>query len=182
MKAGCAAIQASHVVLRCSRCQFLSAFERPSSRRQSSPQPRPPAAAAMDSVPGEPLQRPTKSSCMVDSTPAMEEEVYRLRTTALLLMATSDFSGITPDMVVDAVERDHCFRYYDIGVAPCFPKDFIITLAERFQRDLLFEARYVEVAGVKFQLRPWFPAPGGHKIWWYYFRVAIDRLPLNAWD
>ncbi|KAE8773432.1 hypothetical protein D1007_54320 [Hordeum vulgare] len=105
-----------------------------------------------------------------------------MRTTALLLTAMSDFSGITPDLVADAVERSHRFRFGDIEVAPCFPEDFILTLAERFQRDIVFEARYVEVVGVKFQLRPWFPPRGGHKFWRYYCRVAIDRLPLNAWD
>ncbi|KAE8816361.1 hypothetical protein D1007_06218 [Hordeum vulgare] len=149
---------------------------------QPAASPRLSAAAAMALVPGAALQRPAKSSCMVVSTPAMEEEAYRLRTMALLLTAASDCSGITPDMVAEAVERRHRFRFGDIEVAPCFPEDFILTLAERFQRDLVFEARYVEVAGVKFQLRPWFPPPGGHKIWRYYCRVAIDRLPLNAWD
>ncbi|KAI4973477.1 hypothetical protein ZWY2020_035738 [Hordeum vulgare] len=126
-------------------------------------------------VPGAALQQPAKSSCMVVSTPAMEEEAYRLRTTTLLLTAASDYSGITPEMVAEAVERSHCFRFGDIEVAPRFPEDFILSLAERFQRDLVFEARYVEVAGVKFQLRPWFPPLGGHKIWRYYCRVAIDR-------
>ncbi|KAE8790015.1 hypothetical protein D1007_35694 [Hordeum vulgare] len=133
-------------------------------------------------VPGAASQRPAKSSCMLVSTPVMEEEAYRLRSSALLLTAKSDCSGITPDMVVEAVERSHRFRFSDIEVAPCFPEDFILTLAERFQRDLVFEARYVEVGGVKFQLRPWFPPLGGHKIWRYYCRVVIDGLPLNIWD
>ncbi|KAI4972375.1 hypothetical protein ZWY2020_003300 [Hordeum vulgare] len=84
-------------------------------------------------------------------------------------------------MVVDGC-KNHRFRIGDIEVAPCFPEDFILTLADRFQRDIVFEARYVEVVGVKFQLRPWFPPSSGHKIWRYYYRVAIDRLPLNAWD
>ncbi|KAE8773628.1 60S ribosomal protein L5, mitochondrial [Hordeum vulgare] len=92
-------------------------------------------------VPGAPRQRPAKSSCMVVSTPLMEEEAYRLRTTALLLTATSACLGISPDMVVDVVQRNHRFHLGDIEVAPCFPEDFILTLAERFQRDLVFEAR-----------------------------------------
>ncbi|KAI4999995.1 hypothetical protein ZWY2020_004584 [Hordeum vulgare] len=71
----------------------------------------------------------------------MEEEAYRVRTTALLLAATSDCSGITPDMVADAVERSHRFCFSDIELAPCFPEDFVLTLAELFQRDLVFEAR-----------------------------------------
>ncbi|KAI5019632.1 hypothetical protein ZWY2020_044520 [Hordeum vulgare] len=65
-------------------------------------------------VRGAALQRPAKSSCMVVSTPAMEEEAYRLRTMALLLTAASDCSGITPDMVAEAVERSHRFRFGDI--------------------------------------------------------------------
>ncbi|XBI84153.1 hypothetical protein VPH35_092521 [Triticum aestivum] len=85
-------------------------------------------------------------------------------------------------MVERVVERDHRFPAGDAVVAPCFPEDFIITLADRVQRDLVYEGRFIEVAGVKFQLRPWFPPPGGHKVWRFYCRVAIDRLPLNAWD
>ncbi|KAI4978148.1 hypothetical protein ZWY2020_014702 [Hordeum vulgare] len=100
-----------------------------------------PVETAMAFVPGAPRQRPTKSSCMVVSTPLMEEEAYLLRTTALLPTATSACSGISPDMVVDVVQHNHRFRLGDIEVAPCFPEDFILTLAERFQRDLVFEAR-----------------------------------------
>ncbi|KAE8776775.1 hypothetical protein D1007_50538 [Hordeum vulgare] len=46
----------------------------------------------------------------------MEEEAYRVRTTTLLLAATSDCSGITLDMVADAVERSHRFCFSDIEV------------------------------------------------------------------
>lgn len=34
-----------------------------------------------------------------------------------------------------------------------------------------------------FRLRPWFPAARGvHKVWRFYFRVAVDNLPLEAWS
>ncbi|KAI4988054.1 hypothetical protein ZWY2020_029684 [Hordeum vulgare] len=167
-----------------SRSPPLHCAARPTNPPQphTAPPKKAPVETVMDFVPGAPRQRPAKSSCMVVSTPLMQEEAYRLRTTALLLTAMSACPGISPDMVVDVLQCNHRFRLGDIEVAPCFPEDFILTLAERFQRDLAFEARYVEVAGVKFQLRPWFPPPGGHKIWRYYYRMAIDRLPLNAWD
>lgn len=82
------------------------------------------------------------------------EESYRLRTTALLLTASGPSSGISVDMVAEAVEHDHSFPRHDINVAPCFPEDFLLVLSERHQPDLVFERRQVVVAGVKFLLRP----------------------------
>ncbi|KAI5006482.1 hypothetical protein ZWY2020_033725 [Hordeum vulgare] len=104
-------------------------------------------------VPRAPLHRSAMSISMVIDTLAMEEEAYRLRTTVLMLTASFDCSGITPDMVAVAVVLTIISALTDIEVAPCFPKDFILTLADRFQTDLVFEARYVEVAGMKFKLR-----------------------------
>ncbi|KAI4999219.1 hypothetical protein ZWY2020_060080 [Hordeum vulgare] len=136
----------------------------------------------MDYIPGEAHRRLETSSCTVVSTPSMEEESYRLRTTALMLTATMPWDGIVADMVARAIEREPDFSCRDIDVVSCFSKDFILTLAERHQRDLVFERRAVVVACIQFNLRPWFPHPGGNKVWHFYCRVAIDRLPLNAWD
>lgn len=99
------------------------------------------------------------SSCMVVCMPAMEEGAYRLRTTALMLTASSPWSGISANAVVRAIACEHGFPCRDINIAPCFSKDFILTLAERHQRDLVFERRVVVVAGVQFKLRPWSPPP-----------------------
>ncbi|XP_037417634.1 uncharacterized protein LOC119281108 [Triticum dicoccoides] len=137
--------------------------------------------AAVDMT-GAAYRRLATSTCAVVSTLAMEEESYRLRTTALLLTASGPCSGISADMVVEVVEHDHGFPRRDIDLAPCFPEDFLLVLSDRRQRDLVFERRQVVVAGVKFLLRPWFPPPGGNRVWRFYCRVAIDRLPLNAWD
>ncbi|KAE8771306.1 hypothetical protein D1007_56827 [Hordeum vulgare] len=57
--------------------------------------------------------------------------------------------------------------------------DFILTLSERWQRDMVFKGRYVEVASVKFQLQSWFPPSSDSRVWWFYCRVAIERLPLG---
>ena len=105
-------------------------------------------AMDMEFIPGEAHRRSDTSSCNVVSTPVMEEVTYHLRTTALMLTATGPWDDITTNMVARAVERDHGFPCRDIKVAPCFPEDFILMLAERHQRDLVFERRAVVVAGV----------------------------------
>ncbi|KAI4976698.1 hypothetical protein ZWY2020_050305 [Hordeum vulgare] len=79
----------------------------------------------------------------------MEDEAYRVRTTALLLTAVGPCSGITADMVAEAVEHGQGFPWRDICVAPCFPEDFLLVLSECHQRDLVFERRQLVVAGVK---------------------------------
>ncbi|KAE8813447.1 hypothetical protein D1007_09452 [Hordeum vulgare] len=132
-------------------------------------------------IPGATHRSPATSTCSVVSTPEMEDESYRLRTTALLLTAAGPCSGITPDMVAEAVEHDQGFPRRDICDAPCFPEDFLLVLSEGHQRDLVFERRQLVVAGVKFLLRPWFPPPGRNRVWRFYCRVAIKGLPLNAW-
>ncbi|XP_037432444.1 protein PRRC2A-like [Triticum dicoccoides] len=57
-------------------------------------------------IPGAAHRRPMTSISSVVSTPAMEAESYRLRTTALLLTATGPCDAISGDMVVRAIERD----------------------------------------------------------------------------
>lgn len=85
-------------------------------------------------------------------------------TMSLLLTAAGDCPAITPDMIARVVAHEHRFDLRDISVALCFPEDYIITLADRVQRDLVYEGRVIEVAGVRFQLRPWLPPPGGNKV------------------
>ncbi|KAI5012060.1 hypothetical protein ZWY2020_024194 [Hordeum vulgare] len=133
-------------------------------------------------IPGAAHRRPATSTCSVVSTPEMEDESYRLRTTALLLTAAGPCCGITADMVAEAVEHDQVFPRQDICDAPCLPEDFLLVLSEGHQRDLVFERCQLVVAGVKFLLRPWFPPSGGNKVWRFYYRVAIEVLPLNAWS
>ncbi|KAI5013194.1 hypothetical protein ZWY2020_028148 [Hordeum vulgare] len=133
-------------------------------------------------IPGVAHRRPATSTCSVVSTPKMEDEAYRLRTMALLLTVMGPCSGITADMVAEVVEHGQGFPRRDICVAPCFPEDFLLVLSECHQHDLVFERRQLVAAGVKLLLRPWFPPPGGNRVWRFYCRVAIEGLPLNAWS
>ncbi|KAE8808082.1 hypothetical protein D1007_15510 [Hordeum vulgare] len=66
-------------------------------------------------IPGAAHRRPATSTCSVVSTPEMEDESYRVRTTALLLTAAGPCSGITVDMVAEAVEHDQGFPRRDIS-------------------------------------------------------------------
>uniref|UniRef100_A0A453KHJ6 CCHC-type domain-containing protein n=1 Tax=Aegilops tauschii subsp. strangulata TaxID=200361 RepID=A0A453KHJ6_AEGTS len=149
---------------------------RPAVRRAAAP------VVTMEYVPGEAARRPANSNCTVVSTPAMEAEAHRLRSSALILSAGGRCSNISADMVARAVERDFRFPWSDIAVAPFFPDDFLLTMFQPAQRDLALEQRGIEVADVQFKFRPWLPPPGSSRVWRYYCRVAIERLPLNSWD
>ncbi|KAI4984010.1 hypothetical protein ZWY2020_040863 [Hordeum vulgare] len=133
-------------------------------------------------VPREALRRPASSSCKVVGTPAMEAEAHRLRSSALVQTAVGHFSGISVDLVARAVERELQFPASDFVVAPFFPEDFLLTMFQPAQRDMALERRSISVAGVMFKLRPWLPPAGTSRIWRYYCRVAIEKLPLTAWD
>ncbi|KAE8803653.1 hypothetical protein D1007_20499 [Hordeum vulgare] len=116
-------------------------------------------------IPGVAHRRPATSTCSVVSTPKMEDEAYRLRTMALLLTVMGPCSGITADMVAEVVEHGQGFPRRDICVASCFQEDFLLVLSECHQHDLVFERRQLVAAGVKLLLRPWFPPPGGNRVW-----------------
>ncbi|KAI4983811.1 hypothetical protein ZWY2020_025677 [Hordeum vulgare] len=133
-------------------------------------------------IPGEALRRPASSSFKVVGTPAMEAEAHRLHSSALVLTAIGHFSGISADSVARAVERELRFPASDFVVAPFFPEDFLLTMFQPAQRDMALERRSISVAGVMFKLRPWLPPAGTSRIWHYYCRVAIEKLPLTAWD
>ncbi|KAI4998962.1 hypothetical protein ZWY2020_054826 [Hordeum vulgare] len=111
----------------------------------------------------------------------MEAETSRLRSSALILSAVVHYSGITADVVAREVEREFGFLSSDIAVAPFFPDVFLLTFFRPTQRDHALEQRAVEVSGVWFKFRPWLPLPGNSRMWRYYCRVAIERLPLNGW-
>ncbi|KAI5014784.1 hypothetical protein ZWY2020_056174 [Hordeum vulgare] len=112
----------------------------------------------------------------------MEEEAFRLRSTALILTAVGNCFGISADMVANEVERKFRMLSRDVVVAPFFSDDFLLTLYKPFQRDIILESRSIKVAGVRFKFRSWLPPPGGSRVWRYYCRLAIERLPLTAWD
>ncbi|KAI5000202.1 hypothetical protein ZWY2020_004791 [Hordeum vulgare] len=133
-------------------------------------------------VPGEALRRLASSSCKVVGTPAMEAEAHRLRSSALVLTAVGHFSGISAESVARVVKRELRLPASDFVVSPFFPEDFLFTLFQPVQRDMALERRSITVAGVTFKLRPWLPPAGTSRIWRYYYRVAIEKLPLTAWD
>ncbi|KAE8776979.1 hypothetical protein D1007_50341 [Hordeum vulgare] len=136
--------------------------------------------AAMAYVPVEALPRTASSSCKVVGTPAMEAEAHRLRSSALVLMSVRHFSGISAESVARVVERELRLPASDFVVSPFFPEDFLLTLFQPVQRDMALERRSISVAGVMFKLRPWLPPAGTSRIWRYYCRVAIEKLPLTA--
>ncbi|KAE8766607.1 hypothetical protein D1007_62158 [Hordeum vulgare] len=131
---------------------------------------------------GAAAQRPANSSCMVESTPAMKEETFRLRSTTLILTAMGNCSELSADMVASEVERKFRLLSRDVAVAPFFPDDLLLALYKPFQRDIVLESRSIEVAGVRFKFKSWLPPPGGSRVWHYYCRVAIECVPLTTWD
>ncbi|KAI4984019.1 hypothetical protein ZWY2020_040872 [Hordeum vulgare] len=137
--------------------------------------------ATMAYVPGDALRRLASSSCKVVGTPAMEAEAHRIRSSPLVLTAVGHFTGISVDTAARAVERDLRFPASDFIVAPFFPEDFLLTMFQPAQRDMVLERRSIIVAEVQFKLRPWL-LPAGTSIRAITVVVAIEKLLLTAWD
>ncbi|KAI4966768.1 hypothetical protein ZWY2020_036025 [Hordeum vulgare] len=138
----------------------------------------PEAKMAGGNIPGAAHRKPATSTCSVVSTPEMEDEAYHY-TRRRCSPPVGPCSGITTTWWPVA-EHGQGSRWRHLP--PRFPKDFLLVLWECHQCDLVFERRQLVVAGVKLLLRPWFPPPGGNRVWRFYCRVAIEGLPLNAWS
>ncbi|KAI4992119.1 hypothetical protein ZWY2020_041982 [Hordeum vulgare] len=98
------------------------------------------------------------------------------------LKPLEQISGVLPSPPLECSTKHKVSALWGVVVAPFFPDDFLLTLYKPFQRDLVLESRSIEVAGVRFKFRSWLPPPGGSRVWRYYCRVAIERLPLTDWD
>jgi hypothetical protein len=137
----------------------------------------------MEDTSGAAHLRPDTTTCYVTSTPSMEAEIHRLRSTGLLARALGGKPRVSASQVSVALEQLLRLPSSAIKVAKAHPDDFLITFDEPHQRDLAFDLRHLPVRGFTFKLRPWLPAaPRSHHIWRFYCRVAIDKLPLETWE
>jgi hypothetical protein len=113
-----------------------------------------------------------------------DADLHRLRSTALFAVADVRRSGITAPLVARAMERELRLPGAGFQVAPSsFPRaDFLVSFDRRSDRDAALEQHSFPVRGVHFTLLPWVPPANGHPVRRCYCRLALEPLPLRAWE
>ncbi|KQK23715.1 hypothetical protein BRADI_1g75601v3, partial [Brachypodium distachyon] len=122
-------------------------------------------AARSGDRPGEAHRRPLEDFAVITSSPAMGEMTGMLRATAMVITAHAGFAHLSNVAIGRALVEDLHLR------------------PEVVARDLARDAGVFTFQGVPFTLSPWTPTQDGtHYQWKYYCRLAVEKLPLQAWN
>jgi hypothetical protein len=141
--------------------------------------------AEMAWFPGIPENRPAAGNAVVITPLTTMEEATKFRTRGVLLVARDRPQNI--DITIGDVTRVvvGCIRMppHEMCTTRHRPEDFLIMFDQPHQRTLALRAGTVRVKGVFFNIIPWIEHAHGRDItWWYHVRMAIENLPVHAWN
>jgi hypothetical protein len=116
---------------------------------------------------------------------ATMEEATKFRTRGVLLVARDRPQNI--DITIGDVTRvvAGCIRMppHEMCTTRHRLEDFLIMFDQPHQRTLALRVGAVRVKGVFFNIIPWIEHAHGRDItWWYHVRMAIENLPVHAWN
>lgn len=106
-----------------------------------------------------------------------------LRFSTVLVTMSETRNDINPQMVARALERDLHIPFDQMHVTKHFPEPFLVRFINASHRDIALAAGVASCRGVALLLAAWTPAVGGHqRVWRYYCRLAVERVPLQCWN
>lgn len=135
--------------------------------------------------PGMAENRPVGGAVVVISSATMANEVAKFRSRAVLLVARTDirYHNITTGEVALAFSSRIRIPRYEARVTRHRPEHFMVLFDYPPQRDLAIQVAMLRVHGIDFDILPWTKAQhGGDVTWWHRVRVAIENLPVHAWN
>jgi hypothetical protein len=100
-------------------------------------------------------------------------------------VARSDikYLSISTDAVALALSNKLRTPRYEARVTRHCPEDFLVLFDYPPQRDMAVRTAMVRVRGVDFDVLPWTESDHGKDCtWWFRVRVAIENLPVHAWN
>lgn len=113
----------------------------------------------------------------------MGEMTRMLRAMAMVITAHGGFAHLSNVAIGRALAQDLHLRPELVAVSRFGQGDLLARFAEPWQRDLARDAGVFTCQGVPFTLSPWTPTQDGtHCQWKYYCRLAVEKLPLQAWN
>ncbi|KAM0879985.1 hypothetical protein ACQ4PT_033863 [Festuca glaucescens] len=133
--------------------------------------------------PGHPSNRPDEVFILSISTPAMERAATEMRRTHLAILISDPRLNISTKSIAKALQDELNFDWEDIHVSASYPDDFLVRFSHAWQRDTALELGSVPLRRGTMALTTWSPtARGWPQTWRFYCRVALENLPLNAWQ
>lgn len=140
-------------------------------------------AACSGDHPGEAHRKPLEDFAVITSSPAMGEMTKMLRATAMVITAHGGFAHLSNVAIGRALAQDLHLRPEVVAVSRFGQGDLMARFAKPWQRDLARDAGVFTCQGAPFTLSPWTPTQDGtHCQWKYYCRLAVEKLPLQAWN
>jgi hypothetical protein len=129
--------------------------------------------------------RPEEGAAVVISSPTMANEVAKYHTRAVLLVARTDikYHSITTAEISMAFSARLRTPHHEARVTRHRPENFLVLFDYPPQRDMAVQAGMLRVRGIDFDILPWTEAQhSSEATWWYRVRVAIENLPVHAWN
>ncbi|KAM0858268.1 hypothetical protein ACQ4PT_047934 [Festuca glaucescens] len=133
--------------------------------------------------PGHPSNRHEEVFSSSLSTPAMEMAASEMRRTHLAILLSDPRLNISTRSIAKVLQDKLEFHWEDIHVSASYPDDFLVRFAEPWQRDMALELGTLPLKRGTMALTTWSPtARGRPQTWRFYCRVAMENVPLNAWN
>ncbi|KAM0847122.1 hypothetical protein ACQ4PT_055217 [Festuca glaucescens] len=141
------------------------------------------AAAPRMALSGHPSNRLDEVFSLSISTPAMERAATKMRRTHLAILISDPRLNISTKSIAKALQDELNFDWEDINVSASYPDNFLVRFTHPWQRDMALELGSVTLRRGTMELTTWSPtAQGRPQTWRFYCRVALENLPLNAWQ
>ncbi|KAM0847320.1 hypothetical protein ACQ4PT_055093 [Festuca glaucescens] len=145
--------------------------------------PSPRRRSASEVEPGHPSNRPGEVYSSSLSTPAIEVAATEMRRTHLAVLVSDPRLNISTRSIAKALQERLDFPWEDIHVSASFPDDFLVRFAQPWQRDVALDEGTVLLRHGSLALTTWSPtARGRPQTWRFYCRLALENIPLNAWE
>lgn len=155
----------------------------PLHQSHNAPPPRTTAAADMEYVPGQASQRPTRAHVNIASTEGVMREANRLRTHAVFVSAPLGGYQATATEVAYALWGQLHIPRHDIKVSRHGRGKYVAEFELPTERDRAMGQGSVLIGGQPFPVTPWISAGSATQTtWWFHVRVAMENVPLEAWN
>lgn len=155
-------------------------LQRPPSLDQASYPELPRRAMAQS---GDPALRPEETSAVAASNSAMDEELERLSTCAVVASLFSDKDDVAPEHIKKAVCSRLGVRPADVKVTRHRPEDFLLDFTFPRHREATLALKRLSMSNLDVRIKPWRVLPYGDNCELrHHVRLCLEGIPAHAWN
>ncbi|KAE8793646.1 Histidyl-tRNA synthetase [Hordeum vulgare] len=128
------------------------------------------------------LRRPRNSHKVIESTSAMEEQVFLLQQHAVVLTVVNKLHTASPLSVGRALEKELKIPPHLLRVTSHDPEDFLVYFNLPAHKDLVARRGTISVDGNTYLAESWREdADALHQSWMMHVHVVLEKLPMQLW-